>query len=313
MSATDGALSSWNDTATCHAIVQYVESVTRDGGPSYVPPAERIAVFDNDGTLWAEKPMPIQMDFTLRRMAELAEQDPVLRERQPWKAAYEKDLHWLGAVMVKHYQGDDSDLRLLMEEVPRTFAAMSVDAYQANVAAFFESANHPTLGRPYRACGYRPMVELLRYLEANGFTPYIASGGDRDFMRTIASALYDIPPERVIGSTQAIEYQEREDGTDILYKAQMEFFDDGPEKPDRIWSRIGRRPLVAGGNPNGVVPMLRFARTPARPALRLLLLHDDAEREFAYVAGAELALERARARGWTVISIKNDWATVFAD
>jgi hypothetical protein len=132
-------------------------------------------------------------------------------------------------------------------------------------------------------------------------------------MRTIAWELYGIPPERIIGSTQTLEYQEREDGTDVLYKAQMEFFDDGPEKPVRIWSRIGRRPLVAGGNSNGDIPMMRFARTPARPALRLLLLHDDKEREFDYVAGAEQALERAKTQGWTVISIKNDWSTVFAD
>jgi phosphoserine phosphatase len=313
MTSTTDSLPSWNDTATRQAIVQYVESVTTEGGASYVAPAERVAVFDNDGTLWSEKPMPIQLDFTLRRLAEMAEQDPTLREQQPWKASYEKDFHWLGAAMVKHYHGDDGDMRLLMGAIPRAFAAMTVDAYQASVTAFFESANHPSLGRPYRGCGYQPMVELLRYLEANGFTPYIASGGDRDFMRTIAWELYGIPPERVIGSTQAIEYQEREDGTDVLYKAQMEFFDDGPEKPVRIWSRIGRRPLVVGGNSNGDIPMLRFARTPARPALRLLLLHDDKEREFDYVAGAEAALERAGTQGWTVISVKNDWATVFAD
>jgi hypothetical protein len=313
MAISDNPLPSWRDTATRQAIADFVESVTKEGGPSYVPPEERVAVFDNDGTLWAEKPMPIQLDFTLRRLAEMAAQDPALREQQPWKASYEQDLHWLGAAMVKHYHGDDGDLRLLMGAIPRAFEAMSVDAYQASVTAFFDNANHPTLGRPYRACGYRPMVELLRYLEGNGFTPYIASGGDRDFMRTIAWALYGIPPERVIGSTQAIEYRERADGTDVLYKAQMEFFDDGPEKPVRIWSRIGRRPLVAGGNSNGDVPMLRFARTPARPALRLLLLHDDKEREFDYVAGAEQALERAKAQGWTVISVKHDWATVFAD
>jgi hypothetical protein len=246
-------------------------------------------------------------------MGELAEQDPTLREQQPWKAAYEKDLHWMGAAMVKHYHGDDGDLQLLMAAIPRVNGGVSVDAYQTSVTAFFERAAHPTLGRPYRSCGYQPMVELLRYLEANDFTPYIASGGDRDFMRTIAWELYGIPPERVIGSTQAIEYQEREDGTDVLYKAEMDFFDDGPEKPVRIWNRIGRRPLIAGGNSNGDIPMLRFARTPARPALRLLLLHDDAEREFAYTAGAETALERAKTQSWTVISVKNDWATVFAE
>jgi len=157
------------------------------------------------------------------------------------------------------------------------------------------------------------MVELLRYLEANGFATYIASGGDRDFMRVVADEMYGIPPERVIGSALAIDYLETEDGNDVLYKSEMDFFDDGPTKPVRIWSRIGRRPLVAVGNSNGDLQMLRFAHGPARTGLRLLLLHDDAEREFDYTAGAEDALARAREKGWTVISIKDDWTTVFAD
>jgi hypothetical protein len=157
------------------------------------------------------------------------------------------------------------------------------------------------------------MVELLRYLEANGFTTYIASGGDRDFMRPFAQDLYGIPPERVIGSSLGLNFYDGGDQTQLLYKSKIEFFDDGPEKPVRIWSRTGRRPLVAGGNSNGDVPMLRFARTRGRDGLGLLLLHDDADREFAYAAGAEEALEEAKAQGWTVVSIKDDWATVFAN
>ncbi len=159
------------------------------------------------------------------------------------------------------------------------------------------------------------MVELLRFLEANGFVTYIASGGDRDFMRPIAGDLYGIPPERVIGSSLAIDYREsaEDDSRSVLYKGEMDFFDDGPTKPIRIWSRIGRRPVFAGGNSNGDIQMLRFAKAGDRPALRTLLLHDDAEREFDYTAGAEKALERAAAAGWTVISLKNDWSTVFAD
>ncbi|MGH3044129.1 MAG: HAD family hydrolase [Gaiellaceae bacterium] len=302
------SLASWNDTQTTQAIVDFVEAAARD-----VAPEERVATFDNDGTLWCEKPMPIQLDFTLGRLAEMAAADPKLQGEQPWKAAYEKDFQWLGTAMVKHYQGDDGDLNKLMVAVPQAFAGMTVEDYDAAVANFFADARHPTLGRRYDACGYQPMIELLGYLEANGFTCYIASGGDRDFMRPIAGRLYGVPPERVIGSSLSLEYQEAEDGTAVLYKPEMEFFDDGPEKPVRIWSRIGRRPLVAGGNANGDIPMLRFARTEARPALRLLLLHDDAEREFAYTKGAEQALERARERDWTVVSIKDDWATVFAD
>jgi hypothetical protein len=222
-------------------------------------------------------------------------------------------MKWLGDAMVKHYHGDDGDLGLLLGAVPRTIAELSVEGYHQEVSDFFETAEHPTLKRPYRACGFKPMVELLRYLEGNGFTTYIASGGDRDFMRPIAGHIYGIPPERIIGSSQAIEYQETEDGTDVMYKSEMEFFDDGPTKPVRIWSRIGRRPILAGGNSNGDIQMLRFAKGPTHPALRLLLLHDDAEREFDYVDGAEDALKRAEDKGWTVISIKDDWSTVFAD
>ena len=157
------------------------------------------------------------------------------------------------------------------------------------------------------------MIELLRYLEANGFTTYIASGGDRDFMRPFADTLYGIPPERVIGSMLGLDFDEDSDVTGLLYKSKIEFFDDGPEKPVRIWSRIGRRPLVAGGNSNGDIQMLRFARSSERDGLRLLVLHDDAEREFDDQSGAETALERARDRGWTVISMRDDWTRIFVD
>jgi hypothetical protein len=216
--------------------------------------------------------------------------------------------------MVKHYNGDDSDLQLLMTASSKAFADLTVEQYSEKVAEFFRTADHPKLGRPYRTCGYQPMIELLRFLEANGFVPYIASGGDRDFMRPIAGELYGIPPERVIGSSIELGYVESdEDSRDVLYKAQMEFFDDGPTKPVRIWSRIGRRPILACGNSNGDIEMLRFAKTGTRPALRLLILHDDADREFDYTAGAEKALDRAGVAGWTVVSIKNDWARVFAD
>ncbi|HKX71152.1 MAG TPA: HAD family hydrolase [Acidimicrobiales bacterium] len=312
MAADEHLLESWNDTATRQAIVGFVDTVTDSGGDGFVPPEERIAVTDNDGTLWAEKPMPIQLDFTLHRLARQAAEDPSLRGQQPWKASYEKDLAWLGQAMVKHYHGDDSDLRLLMGAIPKAFAALTVEQYSADVTDFFRTAQHPKLGRPYRDCGYRPMVELLRFLEANDFVTYIASGGDRDFMRPIAGDLYGIPPERVIGSSFALDYRESDDDRrDVLYKAEMEFFDDGPTKPVRIWSRIGRRPILAAGNSNGDIQMLRFARTPTRPALRLLVLHDDPEREFDYTAGAERSLEHAKAHGWTVVSIRDDWATVF--
>src|SRR5262245_12998567 len=313
MTVDDNLLQSWNDTPTLEAIVAFVAGATDPAGADFLPPEERVAVFDNDGTLWAEKPMPIQLDFTLRQLAAQAEAEPSLRDRQPWKACYEHDHAWLGAAMVKHYHGDDSDVRLLLAAIPGAFAGLTVEEYAAKVEEFFVDTDHPTLGRPYRACGYQPMVELLRFLEANDFVPYIASGGDRDFMRPVAGDLYGIPPERIIGSSVALDYHETDDDTRaVLYKAEMELFDDGPTKPVRIWSRTGRHPVLAAGNSNGDIPMLRFAKTGSRPALRLLLEHDDAEREFADRGGAEEALDRARAGGWTVISMKDDWSTVFA-
>jgi len=251
MSASAELLASWNDTPTRTSIVEFVDAVTTPGAPGFVPLEERVATFDNDGTLWSEKPMPIQLDFTLRRLGRQAAADASLRHHQPWKACYEHDVGWLGRAMVKHYQGDDRDMRLLMAAVPAAFAGLSVERYADDVAEFFRTTDHPKLGRPYRGCGFAPMVELLRYLEANGFVVYIASGGDRDFMRPIAGALYGVPPERIIGSSVALDYHEGDHGTDVLYKSQMEFFDDGPTKPVRIWSRIGRRPILAGATPTG--------------------------------------------------------------
>ncbi|MBF6245031.1 MULTISPECIES: HAD family hydrolase [Nocardia] len=305
------SLESWNDGETTSAIVDFVARVTDRDGPDYVEPSARIAVFDNDGTLWCEKPMPIQLDFTIRRLAEMAEQEPQLRTQQPWRAAYEQDLQWLGAAMVKHYHGDDADLKLLMGAVTRAFGEISVEDYDARVAAFFSRADHPTLGRPYHGCGFAPMVELLWYLRDSEFTTYIASGGDRDFMRPVAGDLYGVPPERVIGSALGLTYREREGRSDLLYKSAMDFFDDGPEKPVRIWSRIGRRPILSVGNSNGDLPMLSFSELAGAPSLRMLILHDDADREFDYVAGAEDALEHARRNDWTVVSMKNDWAQIF--
>jgi len=304
-------LSLWTDGATRSAITDFVARVTDEGGSDYVEPAARVAVFDNDGTLWSEKPLPIQLDFTITPLPRLAAADPTLRDRQPYKAAYEGDQHWMGAAMVKHYHGDDGDLQLLMGAITSAFDTVDVEAYDRQVLAFFDEATHPTLGRAYRECGYAPMVELLLYLEENGFTTYIASGGDRDFMRPVAGDLYGIPPERVIGSALGLEYRSDNDTHTLLYKAAMEFFDDGPEKPVRIWSRIGRRPILSAGNSNGDVPMLAYSGREESPALRLLLLHDDDQREFSYTAGAENALDVADQQGWTVVSMKNDWTGVF--
>ena len=306
-------LQSWTDGPTKSVITDFVARVTEEGGPDYVEPAARVAVFDNDGTLWTEKPLVIQLDFTIRRFREMARNDSSLQDQQPYKAAYEDDLQWLSAAMIKHYQGDDRDLELLEIAVPKAFEAVTIEDYDQRVKAFFAEADNPKLKRPYRECGYAPMVDLLRYLETNGFATYIASGGDRDFMRPVAQEMYGIPPERIIGSALGISYSVEGGQSSLVYKGAMDFFDDGPEKPIRIWSRIGRRPILAFGNSNGDVPMLEFSGGPSTASLGLLLLHDDADREFDYVAGAEQALETASRQNWTVVSIKNDWNTVFTD
>jgi len=238
----DPQLASWNDGPTKSAITDFVGRVTEEGGSDYVEPAARVAVFDNDGTLWTPT-------ATIKSFREIAESDPTLRTQQPYQAAYEGDLRWLGGAVVKHYHGDDSDMKLLMVAVPKAFEAVTVEDYDRRVKEFFAEADNPGLKRPYRECGYQPMVELLRYLEASGFATYIASGGDRDFMRPVAEDMYGIPPERIIGSALGLTYSSEGGQSLLLYKGAMDFFDDGPEKPIRIWSRIGRRPILAFGNP----------------------------------------------------------------
>jgi phosphoserine phosphatase len=276
-----------------------------------VPVDERVAVFDNDGTLWCEKPMPIQLDFILRRLSEMAEADPTLRDRQPWKAAHERDHGWLARVMAEHYAGDDTNVTTLGAGVVAAYANITVDQFEADAATFLRNTRHPTLNRGYLECAYAPMVELLAFLRANGFRNYIASGGGRDFMRPISQEVYGIPRDGVIGSAVALAYSPGELGGVITRQAAADYLDDGPEKPVHIWTRTGRRPVLAAGNSNGDIEMLDFTQHRDKPFLRLLVLHDDPDREFDYVSGAEQALERARASGWTVVSIKDDWAEVF--
>jgi phosphoserine phosphatase len=304
-------LPSWHDGATKHTIVDFVTRVTTDDSPEFVPPAERIAVFDNDGTLWCEKPMYIQFDFIIRRWLEMATDDPSLRTQQPWKAAVEQDYAWFGNAITKHYRGDDSDLPAMMAGLLRAFEGATVEEFAARADAFLRSRQHPTLGRPYLGCGYAPMIELLHYLTAHGFTNYIVSGGGRDFMRPISNELYGIPPERVIGSSVELVFRDDGDGGEVLTQPQLNVLNDGPVKAASIWERTGRRPIFAAGNSNGDIAMLQFANKPPRPAFRLLVRHDDAAREFAYTDGAEEALALAADYGWTVVSMKHDWTRVF--
>jgi len=305
-------LPSWHDTPTKQAILDFVAAVTNEASPQYVPPSERIAVFDNDGTLWCEKPMYIQMDFILRQMVARAVSEPELRTQQPWKAAWEHDYDWFGDAMTQHYLGDDNTLRVLLSGILALSDGQAVEQVESDARAFVDNERHPTLGLAYRDCVYQPMLELLRYLERHGFSNTIVSGGGRDFMRGFSEALYGVPRERVIGSTVAYRYVEDEQGGAIVQRADLDVINDGPDKAVQIWSVLGRRPILAAGNSNGDLAMLAFAGGPSMPALRLLVVHDDAQREFDYMAGAEKALSAAQMHGWTTVSMQRDWRQMFS-
>jgi hypothetical protein len=255
--------------------------------------------------------MPIELGFILQRLAHMANETAPLRERQPWKAAYTQDFSWLGAAVTKHYDGDDGDIRILIGGIIKAFEGMDVEAYQRSASAFLHQALHPTLKRPLPDCGYAPMIELLRYLEEHEFTTYIASGGDRDFMRVVTQEMYGVPAERVIGSSNSLCYTEIDGRSTVAYLGKPDVFDDGPAKPVRIWGRIGRRPILSVGNSNGDIQMFRFTGKPGGPALRVLLLHDDLQRDADYTTGAERALQLAREEHWAVVSVRKDWSRVF--
>jgi hypothetical protein len=235
-----------------------------------------------------------------------------LAEVQPWKTAVAKDYTWLGNAVAKHYRGDESDIPVLMKGILTAFAGITVEEFAARARVFLRTQSHPTLKRLYSQCGYAPMIELLRYLEANGFTNFIASGGGRDFMRPITAEMYGIPPDQVIGSSVSLEFRASAHGGDVFTQPHLDVLDDGPVKPIRIWSRIGRSPILALGNSNGDIPMLQYTEGNAHPSLCLLVNHDDADREFDYTAGAEDALKTAQDHGWLVVSMKQDWRIVFA-
>jgi phosphoglycolate phosphatase-like HAD superfamily hydrolase len=304
-------LPSWNEGQARADILEFVRRVTDADSPDVVPVDERLAVFDNDGTLWCEKPMPVQLDFILRRLVAMAEAQPELQERQPWAAAYQRDHGWFGQAVAAHYAGDDTRVGVFAGGVLAAYDGISVQDFERQSRDFLQSAQHPTLHRRYVETAYTPMVELLDLLASHGFANYIASGGGRDFMRPITQELFGIPRQRVIGSSSTLTYTADDRGGTITHLPALDHLDDGPQKPIRIWSRTGRRPLLAAGNSNGDIPMLDFTQHDARPSLRLLLLHDDPDREFGYTEGAERALERAHERGWTVVSVRNDWSTVF--
>jgi phosphoglycolate phosphatase-like HAD superfamily hydrolase len=302
-------LESWTDGATKSAIIDFVTQVTTPNSPTFVPPADRIATFDNDGTLWLEKPMYIQLQHGLRAIGMAAAKNPELRDRQPFKAVYEKDMAWLGKAAADYAQGDPSGVLTLVAGLAEILEGITVEAFEADVLDFLSNAQDAHFKQPYKQLTYKPMVELVHYLQANNFQVYITSGGGRDFMRAVCEETYGIPRSMTIGSSVTFQYSEDEQGVvQVLRTREIEQpIDDGPGKPLHIHRAIGRRPIVAAGNSDGDIHMLKYTGA----GLRLLVHHDDAEREYAYDGGSEKALQLAAQDGWTVVSMKQDWKTVF--
>jgi phosphoserine phosphatase len=296
--AVTDPLPSWNEGAARARIVAFVQAVTDPTGKDYVPPAARVAVFDNDGTLWTEQPLYFQAIFALDTAKAMAADDPELAANPALAAAAKGDLKALGEV------------------IAITHANTTSDEFAARVRQWTETAKHPTLHRRYTQLTYQPMRELLDYLEANGFSTWIVSGGGVEFMRAFSQEVYGIPPERVVGSSIKTRYEVR-DGTPVIVRLpEIEFVDDKEGKPVGIHKAIGKRPIAAFGNSDGDFQMLEWTTSGPGPRLGMIVHHDDAAREFAYDRGShigklERGLDEAKARGWSLISVKGDWKTVY--
>jgi hypothetical protein len=306
-------LTSWNDGPSKQAIVTFVEKVTAEGSPDFVPPAKRIATFDNDGTLWPSHPMYTQLAFALDRIKELAPQHPEWKTQQPFKAVLDNDLEALASAGEKG----------LVELVMASHAGMSTAEFETIVKDWFAKARHPRFKRPYTELAYQPMLELLAYLRANGFKTYIVSGGGIEFMRPMTEAVYGVPPEQVIGSSIKTRY-EMQDGKPVLMRLpKVDFIDDKAGKPVGINMFIGRRPVAAFGNSDGDRQMLEWTGAGDGARLMMLVFHDDSEREYAYGPANGLPdtrfgtfstslMDEAKKKGWVVISMKDDWKRIFA-
>ena len=299
-------LPSWNDTASKKAIVAFVERVTKESSLDFVPPAERIATFDQDGTLWSEQPMYFQFFFALDRVKALAPQHPEWKEKEPFASLLKGDVK--GALA-----GGE---RALLEIVMATHAGMTTEEFEKTVKEWIATARHPKTGRLYTEMVYQPTLELLAYLQANGFKTYIVSGGGIEFIRPWAEKVYGIPPEQVIGSSIKTKFDVR-DGKPVLVRLpEVNFIDDKEGKPIAINQHIGRRPIAAFGNSDGDLQMLQWATAGSGARFALLVHHTDAEREWAYgrassIGRLDKALEEAQANGWTVVDMKSDWKIIF--
>jgi phosphoglycolate phosphatase-like HAD superfamily hydrolase len=299
-------LPSWNDGPTKKSITDFVAKVTKEGGPDFVPVPERIATFDNDGTLWCEQPLYIQFVFALERVKALAPKHPEWKEKQPFKAVLEGDHKTLAA------SGDKG----LVEILVATHTGMTVDEFKETVSAWIATAKHPKYNRLYTECVYQPMLELLAYLRANGFKTFITSGGTADFMRPFTEKVYGIPPEQVIGTTFKTKYVVKDSKPEIVIEPAIDLIDDHAGKPVGIHGLIGRRPIMAFGNSDGDFEMLEYTTAGKGPRFGLFVHHTDAEREAAYdrkshIGKLERGLDEAGKRGWTVVNMKDDWKVIF--
>jgi phosphoserine phosphatase len=300
------SLPSWTDGQTKQSIVEFVDAVTTEGAADFVPEAERIAVFDNDGTLWVEQPVYTQLAFVLDRIEALAAEHPEWQEEQPFKAALEGDKAALG----------EAGMEGLMQLLMATHAGLSSSEFAAIAADWIATARHPRFERPYTELVYQPMLELLAYLREHGFKTYIVSGGGIAFVRPWTERVYGIPPEQVVGSQIALEYKIVDGEPTLVRKPEIAFIDDKAGKPVGIQRHIGRRPILAFGNSDGDYQMLEWTSAGPGRRLGLILHHDDAEREYAYdrdshTGRLDKALDDAETQGWTVVSMERDWANVF--
>ena len=299
-------LPSWSEGATKQAITRFVTRVTDPASPDFVPEAERIATFDNDGTLWAEQPVYFQLLFAIDRVKALAPGHPEWATTQPFKAVLDDDREALAAA------GEHGLLELVMA----THAGMTTTEFEQIVRDWIASARHPKSGRPFTEMVYQPMLELLDYLRAHGFKTFIVSGGGIEFMRPWTEEVYGIPPEQVVGSSIKTELEMRDDGPVLVRLPEVAFVDDKEGKPVGIHSHIGRRPIAAFGNSDGDLQMLQWTAAGDGPSFCLYVHHTDGDREWAYdreshVGRLDKGLDEAQARGWTIVDMKNDWQRVF--
>jgi phosphoglycolate phosphatase-like HAD superfamily hydrolase len=304
--ADSDPLPSWNDTATKKSIVAFVERVTDPRLPDFVPPAARIATFDNDGTLWAEQPIYFQAIFAFDRVKQLAPQHPEWSQQEPFASVLKGDRK--GALA-----GGE---KALLEMVMATHAGMSTEEFNQIVIEWLGTAKHPQTKRPYTEMVYQPMLELLAYLRANGFKTFIVSGGGIEFMRPWVERVYGIPPEQVVGSSIKTKYEVRDDKPALVRIPELNFIDDKAGKPVGINQHIGRRPIIAFGNSDGDFEMLEWTTAGQSPRFGLLVHHDDAQREWAYDRDSQVGhlargLDQGPRLGWTIVSMKDDWAVIF--